>query len=461
MHRYAALAILTILSFTATLAFGEQRALLVGVGKYAVPGIDLPGIDLDLERMNETLNLMGFEDSQIRHLLDERATSDNVIREMKTWLTRGVEKDDRVVFYYSGHGSNTPDFNGDESDGVDEVLVTHDVKRVRIEGRAALSGVVDDDTLASLIDNIPSENIWIIVDACHSGTVTRSFMLDNASLGNDAVFAKSFTYTGMPESEQFVFDREFEKDGEPNFVSMSAAGDNEKAIGTSQGGVFTIGLSKAITEAARTGESMTVIELRDKAAAYIREHVEEARVHNPQVTGSQQLANGAWDLIKLADGINGPNRNKLTAMVEEQNNAFELTANKQVFALDEAVELSMDIPMDGYLNIVTVDSQDNATVLFPNQYHDDNAVSAGKFTIPTEQMDFELPAAEPLGSTLVVGFLTSDAVNFYAKTLDGRDENGIINVDFTPMSHAATRAIKVAPKKKQMYASQLEIDVVE
>jgi hypothetical protein len=79
MHRYAALAILTILSFTATLAFGEQRALLVGVGKYAVPGIDLPGIDLDLERMNETLNLMGFEDSQIRHLLDERATSDNVI----------------------------------------------------------------------------------------------------------------------------------------------------------------------------------------------------------------------------------------------------------------------------------------------------------------------------------------------------------------------------------------------
>ena len=44
--------LLTLLPVVAPLA--EQRALLVGVGKYSVPGIDLPGIDLDLERMHET-----------------------------------------------------------------------------------------------------------------------------------------------------------------------------------------------------------------------------------------------------------------------------------------------------------------------------------------------------------------------------------------------------------------------
>lgn len=460
MHALARMVGLACLVFAGSVALAEQRALLVGVGKYAVPGIDLPGIDLDLERMREVLNLMGFDNSQIHQLMDDKATSTNVIREFETWLRRGVSADDRVVFYFSGHGSNTPDLNGDESDGVDEVLVTHDVSRVRIEGRAALSGVVDDDTLASLIAGIPSRNIWIVVDACHSGTVTRSFMLDNASLGKEEVFAKSFTYSGMPESNQFVFDREFDQEGEANFVSMSAAGDGEKAIGTSQGGVFTIGLSKAITEAARNQESLTVAELRDKAAAYIREHVEKERVHNPQVTGSEKLANGAWHIIKLADG-NGPNRSKLSAMVKEQNNAFELSANKTVYAVDDPVVFTMKIPMNGYLNLITVDSQDNATVLFPNHYHDDNSVKIGQFTIPTSQMDFELPAAEPLGATLVVGFVTSDPVNFYAKSLDERDENGNINVDFTTMSHAATRAIRVAPRKREMYASELEITVVK
>jgi hypothetical protein len=460
MHLCRLMACLVVLSLLAATAGAEQRALLVGVGKYAVPGIDLPGIDLDLERMQETLNLMGFDDSQIHQLLDEKATSTNVIREFETWLRRGVQADDRVVFYFSGHGSNTPDFNGDESDGVDEVLVTHDVNRVRIDGRAALAGVIDDDTLAGLIEAIPSRNIWIIVDACHSGTVTRSFRLDNASLGSDDVFTKSFTYTDMPVGEQVVFDREFEQDGDTNFVSMSAAGDGEKAIGTSQGGVFTIGLTSSITEAARSGQPMTVVELRDKAAAYIRDHVDEDRIHNPQVTGSQQLANGAWDLIKLSDGTTGPNRKKLLGMVEEQSNVFKLSANKDVYSVDDPVELNLTIPMNGYLNLITVDAEDNATVLFPNHYHDDNAVSAGEFSIPTSQMQFELPAAEPLGATLVVGFVTSDPVNFYQKSLDERDENGNINVDFTTMSHAATRAIKVAPRKKGMFAAQLEITVV-
>ena len=437
----------------------EQRALLVGVGKYSVPGIDLPGIDLDLERMRETLILMGFEDSQIRSLIDSQATSGNVVKEFKTWLREGVNPQDRVVFYYSGHGSNTPDFNGDESDGVDEVLVTHDVRRVTRNGKRALTGVVDDDTMAALLAEIPSTNIWIIVDACHSGTVTRDILMDNLSLGDNPVFEKSFRYEGMPQGDRFVIDKEFSKDGDPNFVAMSAAGDDEKALGTYSGGVFTIGLSKAIEAAARNGESLTINELRDSAAAYIREHVDESKLHHPQVTGSEKLANGALQIVPLAGG-NGPNRQKLIAMVEEQEHAFDLAANKDVFAIDDPVELTMTIPMQGYLNLITVDSQDSATVLFPNHYHADNAVSEGTFTIPTGSMDFQLPAAEPLGTTLVVAFVSRDPVNFYESSLDERDENGNINVDFTSLSHSATRAIRVAPRKKETYAALLEIAVV-
>jgi hypothetical protein len=300
MRSIPILLVSVVLTLTSAGTSAEQRALLVGVGKYSVPGIDLPGIDLDLERMRETLGLMGFEDSQIRTLLDDQATSRNVTREFRTWLREGVNPQDRIVFYYSGHGSNTPDFDGDESDGVDEVLVTHDVRRIMKNGKRALTGVVDDDTMAALIAGIPSTNIWIIVDACHSGTVTRDILLENLSLGAKPVYEKSFSYEGMPLGSEFVFDREFGTEGEPNFVSMSAAGDNEKALGTFSGGIFTIGLSKAIEEAAKNANSLTVNELRDRAAIYIREHVDESKVHHPQVTGSEKLANGALNIIPLA-----------------------------------------------------------------------------------------------------------------------------------------------------------------
>jgi hypothetical protein len=439
-------------------ALAEQRALLIGVGKYSAPGIDLPGIDLDLERMQETLNLMGFENSQIHQLLDSKATSKNVIREMETWLKAGVKPEDRVVIYYSGHGSNVPDLDGDEPDGVDEVLVTHDVRRVTQNGQRTLTGVVTDDKLSSLIADIPSKNILILVDACHSGTVSRSLSMDNMSLAVDDVYVKSFTYEGMPEGEHFVFDRGFEKDGEPNFVSISAAGDTEKALGTESGGIFTIGLSKAIAEISKSGGTVTINKLRDAAAAYIVEHVDEAQVHHPQVTGSESLAAGKLQILPVS-AENGPNRKRLLELVAEPNKPLKLETSKTTYVLDDPVEMTLEIPMDGYLNLVTVDSQDNATVLYPNEFNPENSVSAGIFKIPTETMGFVLPASEPVGPTLVAAFVTKDPINFYNQTLDDRDAEGNVNVTFTTMSHSATRAIRVAPRKADMYAVALEVEV--
>ncbi len=337
--------------------------------------------------------------------------------------------------------------------------MTHDVRRVRRDGRAALTGVVTDDKLASLIAAIPSENVWIIVDACHSGTVSRGVTMDNLTLGTDTVFVKSFTYTGMPEGKQFVFDREFQKDGESNFVSISAAADGEKAIGTSSGGVFTIGLTKAIAEVAKTGGAVTVNQLRDYAAAYIRDHVDANRVHNPQVNGSETLAAGTLKVVPVT-ADNGPNRKRLIKMVAEQQKEFKLESSKITYVVDDPVAFTLEIPIDGYLNVVTVDSHDDATVLYPNRFNPENTVKQGTFRFPTDEASFALPASEPLGPTLVAAFVTQDPINFYTQTLDDRDEHGNVNVTFTTLSHTATRAIRVAPRKTEMYAEMLELSVI-
>jgi hypothetical protein len=441
-------------------AYAEQRALIVGVGRYVTPGIDLPGIDLDVERMRETLNRMGFSDSQIRTVTNEEATSTRVIAEMSGWLRNGVQAGDRVVFYYSGHGSQVPDANGDEDDGVDEVLVTHDMQRARRNGRATLTGVVVDDQIDEMVAKNPSRNVLLIVDACHSGTVSRSFSLKNRSLTSEPVFRKSFIYDGMPEPAPAALTRNVKPAGNVagNYVLLAAAGDRESAIGTSRGGIFTIGMTTAIERDFAAGKPVTVRGLRDETAEFIKTKVDKADLYTPQITGSAELAAAPLRAANAAP-LDGPNRRRLLDLVAKHPRKLELTPSRTQYAVDEPVRLSLNLPAAGYLNIVTVDARDGATVLFPNRLQESNAVQAGPFQLPTPQMKFDLLATEPTGPTLLVAFLSSEKINFYEETLDQRDENGNINTDFAALSHTATRAIRVAPRQAETWAGQVEVQI--
>ena len=118
-----------------SIARAGDRALLVGVGKYRNPRANLSGIDLDIRMMKGMAHLMGFSDSQIKVIENERATASNVETAINEWLVKGAGSGDRVLFYFSGHGSQIPDRNGDEEDKSDEALVLHDVRVVKENGR--------------------------------------------------------------------------------------------------------------------------------------------------------------------------------------------------------------------------------------------------------------------------------------------------------------------------------------
>jgi metacaspase-1 len=446
----------------------EQRALLVGVGKLDIPGNDLPGIDLDLDAMHEMLNLMGFADRQIHTLKDEAATSSSVIAEFDGWLKQGVQPDDRVVFYFSGRGSNIPDERGGQNVNARQVLVTNDVKLTRDNAGASLSGVLPDFRIAELLAAIPSKNVLLIVDSSHAGSVAGSFSLNNHSLGTNRVYAKSYSYPGMPAPPTHSSTRglvvsakrkEAQPDPQLNYIAITAAEDNQEAIGTLDGGVFTLGLTNAARQSISDGKSPTPKELRDAADAYIRTKVDKDQLYTPQMTGNEALADAPLKVISL-NASNGPNRKHLLDLVAQQPQHIDLTASKTQFVVNEPVKLTLRLPADGYLNVVSVDAKDNATVLFPNGIQQTNNVSAGSFTFPTAQMAFDLLAAEPLGPNLVVAFLTSDPINFYQDTVEGRDAAGHIKLDFVSLSHNATRAIRVAPRKSEIYAAQLDLQIV-
>ena len=146
-----------------------RKALLVGINRYPDPGNDLKGCVNDVRQMAETLkSRCGFPGGgNMRILTDARATT-KAILEGLAWLTTGVSPGDSLVFHYSGHGSQVPDGNGDETaDGLDEILCPYD-----LDWKHPLT---DDDLAAACADVPQGALLTVILDCCHSGTGLRDF----------------------------------------------------------------------------------------------------------------------------------------------------------------------------------------------------------------------------------------------------------------------------------------------
>lgn len=87
-----------------------------------------------------------------------------------------VASGDFVYLHLSGHGSQQPARDAaTETDGMDEIFLPQDVKFWDKEANGMPNALVDDDigsAIASLRDK--GANVWIVIDACHSGTATRA-----------------------------------------------------------------------------------------------------------------------------------------------------------------------------------------------------------------------------------------------------------------------------------------------
>lgn len=148
-----------------------DKALLVGINKYKLPGSDLQGCVNDVTNMRHMLlTYFGFTVKQIRVIVNERATKANIMKRLE-WLVKGAKPGDRLVFHYSGHGSQIRDRSGDElKDRLDEILCPHDMDW---DGTYIL-----DDDLGAIFSKIPKgANLEVFLDSCHSGTATREIVV--------------------------------------------------------------------------------------------------------------------------------------------------------------------------------------------------------------------------------------------------------------------------------------------
>src|SRR5208282_3924729 len=166
----------------ATPVLAASKALLIGVGAYQLPNNDLPGIDLDLANMKHVAQIMGFGPDETKVLFNDQATYASVKAALTGWLHDGVGPNDRVLIYFSGHGTRVPDPRPEKAGENDDALVLHDVKLATINGRPGLGNVLMGYEFGAELAAIPSQHVLVMVDACHSGTATRSLVLGNQRL---------------------------------------------------------------------------------------------------------------------------------------------------------------------------------------------------------------------------------------------------------------------------------------
>jgi len=138
----------------------KKNALLIGINYTGTPN-ELNGCINDVESLKTKLKELKFNNINI--LTDNtslKPTKTNILLQLQKLLVESNEGD-ILFFSYSGHGSSTIDRSGDETDGLDELLVPSDLN------------AISDDLLKSVIKKYIKKNVilYALFDCCHSGTI--------------------------------------------------------------------------------------------------------------------------------------------------------------------------------------------------------------------------------------------------------------------------------------------------
>lgn len=158
----------------------KRHALLVGCTKYthlaAKHQLEGPGNDVRLIR-GLLIEKFGFQPADITEMTEAspptlRPDREQIVAEMEK-LRQRAGAGDEVFILFAGHGSQQPDENRDEDDGLDEVFLPADVAQWQANEKV-VKGITDDE-IGLWIDKLREGGAFVfyVADACHSGTLNR------------------------------------------------------------------------------------------------------------------------------------------------------------------------------------------------------------------------------------------------------------------------------------------------
>ncbi len=210
--------------FTASYA-GTKRALIFAIGSYPHDnGWGEISSLKDVAYVKAMLKKQGFDDKNVKTVADAAAT----VKGMEDALVQMVldaAPGDVVLIHVSSHGEQVEDDNNDETDGLDETIVSFNaVAPNRSQDFSKdQANYFRDDMFGMYINQIRANvgkdgDVIVFMDCCHSGTGTRGSAKVRG--GKPPLVSKDFNPAKFATTDKGVF-----KEG-------GTARGNEDALGT-------------------------------------------------------------------------------------------------------------------------------------------------------------------------------------------------------------------------------------
>ena len=447
---------------------GERYALVVGVDEY--PGTDR----LECARV-DVPNVVGllrdtykFPDKNIKVLQDAAATSAAIRQSFKTHLIDQVKPGDVAVFYFTGHGSTRPDLDGDEEDGLDELICPVDFSKLKWDE------MITDDDLGAWLKQINTRGIVVVLDCCHSGTGTRS-----ASISGDKEKYMAGGFTALEERKKSVRQRSAvltkgatrgvaveeklrkpERPEKPavqpemNHILLAACGAGQKALGGIRGSSFTSALVKQL----RDRPDITYADLGRLVVPVVEDYARKQgkSIQTPQVEG--RLENRAFvDAGPAPAGVISALKPPGTAThidgfgpIPFRDFALDVSVNRQRYRLDELVTVNLLAGVDCYVRLFHIAADGVTTQIFPNKYQSDNRLVSGRsVTIPPSESTFQFRVTDPVGVEIIRAIAATEQFDDL-KEVRGKDFAGGTFMDLGAITPGETgrRGLTVEARPK-------------
>jgi hypothetical protein len=198
-----------LVGFSPSISGGVRKAILIGSNYTGTPN-QLTGCINDVNEWKNLLPSWGFSIEYFMTDLEQGinyASKANILTNLALFVN-SLASGDVGFIYYSGHGSQIRDTNGDEISGKDSVIVPADY---------ASSGFIKDDDIRSILTLGKSGvNIFTGFDSCNSGSVCdlKYNLLDTSYKSDPTIKSKAFDLNDWIQRQSVVTN--------PNYVETTA-----------------------------------------------------------------------------------------------------------------------------------------------------------------------------------------------------------------------------------------------
>lgn len=141
---------------------GGSYALVIGVSDYKKGWSDLPGVKKDIANVQIALKMQGFEVTVVEN--PTKAALDEALEKFRKQY--GLDAENRLLFYYAGHGHTLKTMAGPMG-----YIVPADAPNPNQDERGFLTTAIDMEQIEGYAKRLQTKHALFLFDSCFSGSL--------------------------------------------------------------------------------------------------------------------------------------------------------------------------------------------------------------------------------------------------------------------------------------------------